>query len=268
MALADEPDADDDLRLDAETIRGLVSWAWGSLAPQSLAQFNVHEVPVGNDCCVSFLNHVFILRFGPGLEPGAGTPPESVIEAITGAYALIDEVAFEWTFLGGMDLEHGQWEEIRYFKWLGRHDGDLPEHDAPTSLAMLNAVRVAEAARTVPGYRLALRDVLAAVRERGDDAFVFAHRAVSDIARAVSDSGRVDWPALHRHLSTTEEAFREQLEPLQDARDAAAHGDDTDPALILARRNHRGLVKLARQIVVAAMIIDDRIPLDREVQPR
>ena len=49
---------------------------------------------------------------------------------------------------------------------------------------------------------------------------------------------------------------------MQDARDAAAHGDDTDVALVLARRIHRGLVKLTRQIVAAAMIADDRIPLD------
>jgi hypothetical protein len=267
MALADEPDANDKLQPDAETIRSLVSWAWGSLTPQPLARFNLYEVPVGNDCTISLLNHVFILRFGPGLESRADTPLESVIEAITGAYALLEGVAFECTFLGGMDLEHGQWEVIRYFKWLGRHDDDLPEQDAPSSLAMLRAVRVAEAARTVPGYRLALRDVRAAMREREDDAFVFAHRAVSDIARAMSHSGRVDWRALHRHLSTTEDAFRERLGPLQDARDAAAHGDDTDPALILARRNHDGLVKLARQIVVSAMIVDDRIPLDRGVEP-
>jgi hypothetical protein len=126
---------------------------------------------------------------------------------------------------------------------------------------MLRAIRVVKAARNVPGYRLALRDVLAALRDRGDDAFVFAHRAVSDVARAVSSSGRIDWPALHRHLSTTEEAFRERLGPLQDARDAAAHGADADVALALARRNHHGLVKLARQIVAQAMIADNRIPL-------
>ena len=140
MAPLDAQDADDELLLDADAVRGLVSWASGSLAPQPLARFNVYEAPVGNDCCISFLNDVFIPRFGPGLEPGPDTPPESVIESITGAYALLEGIAFDWTFLGGMDLEHGQWEGIRYFKWLGRHDDDLPEHDTPSSLAMLKTV--------------------------------------------------------------------------------------------------------------------------------
>lgn len=252
--------------LEADTIRNLVSWAWGSLTPQPLARFNIYEAPVGHDCVVSFLDHVFILRFGPGLEPGAESPPESVIEPISGAYALLEGIAFDWTFLGGMDLQHGEWEHIGYFKWLGRHDDDLQPQDAPGSVAMLRAIRVAEAARKVPGYRLALVDVLAALRDRGDDAFVFAYRAVSDLARAVSASGRVDWPALHRHLSTTEETFRERLGPLQNARDAAAHGDEGDPALVLARRNRHGLVKLARQIVVQAMIADERLPLTADAK--
>lgn len=116
----------------------------------------------------------------------------------------------------------------------------------------------------ISGYecRWVKEDVAPSHDHAGDDAFVFAHRAVGDVARALSSSGRVEWRALHTHLGTTEEAFRERLGPLQDARDAAAHGDESDVALVLARRNRHGLVTLARQIVTAAMRDDDRIPVD------
>jgi hypothetical protein len=103
--LGDNPDLGDERLRHTETVENLVAWAWGWLAPQSLARFNVAEIPVGDDCCASFLDHMFVLRFGPGLRPGTSTPPESVIEAITGAYALLEGVAFDWTLLGGMDLE-------------------------------------------------------------------------------------------------------------------------------------------------------------------
>lgn len=262
MDLGDNPDLGDERLRHTETVENLVAWAWGWLAPQSLARFNVAEIPVGDDCCASFLDHMFVLRFGPGLRPGTSTPPESVIEAITGAYALLEGVAFDWTLLGGMDLEAGRWENIGYYRLLDRHERALTPPDAPETVAMIRAVGLAETARKLPGYRLALRDVLAALLDRGDDAFIFAYRAISDVARAVSKTGRVDWPALHRHLSTTEEAFRERVGSLQDARDAAAHGDETDVALILARRNRHGLIKLARQIITDTMIVDDRMRLD------
>lgn len=260
------PSADDELSLDAETIRNLVSWAWGSVTPQALARFNVHEAWAGAGCSVSFMDELFVLRFGPGLEPGSDSPPESVIEPILGAYALLEGIAFDWNFLGGMDLKGGSWDSVGYFKWVGRHQTFDTAPDGPGSIAMIRAIRVAEAARGVPGYRLALRDVLATVRDPGDDRFVFAHRAVADLARAATGSGDVEWSALHYRLSTTEEAFRERLGPLQDARDAAAHGDDQDPALVLARRRRDVLVKLARQIVVEAMVADERMPLDAETR--
>ena len=43
---------------------------------------------------------------------------------------------------------------------------------------------------------------------------------------------------------------------------------DADVALVLARRNRHGLVKLPRQIVTAAMVNDDRMPLDVETELR
>ncbi|MGO9899020.1 MAG: hypothetical protein ACLP0J_04860 [Solirubrobacteraceae bacterium] len=122
---------DDELRLDAETIYNLVSWAWGSVEPAALARFNVREAPVGDDCVVSFLDQMFVLRFGPGLHPGSEVGTESIITSIVGAYALLEGIAFDWSFAGGMDLEGARWNDIRYFKWLGRHESRLPGHDSP-----------------------------------------------------------------------------------------------------------------------------------------
>jgi hypothetical protein len=46
---------------------------------------------------------VFVLRFGPGLEPGTDTSPESIISAD----ALLEGIASDWKLVGGMDLERG-----------------------------------------------------------------------------------------------------------------------------------------------------------------
>jgi hypothetical protein len=51
---------------------------------------------------------------------------------------------------------------------------------------MRKAATLAVAAEATPSWRLAIRDVYSALQERGDDAFVFAYRAIEDVARAVS----------------------------------------------------------------------------------
>ncbi|MFN8224745.1 MAG: hypothetical protein U0R50_16045 [Gaiellales bacterium] len=106
------------------------------------------------------------------------------------------------------------------------------------------------------GWRLALRDLYSAQRaleRQSDDCFVFAYRALEDLAYAVSTTSSKSWPALHAHLQTTEAKFRRRVEPLRLARNAAAHGDESDPELANARAHRADRFRLSRRIVREAL---------------
>ena len=219
---------------------------------------------MGNDATVSFIRGLAILRLGPGLEQEFGGPalPEEILTAIVGAYALLEGFAFDWSLQGGLRLIDGSWSSLpEYFLWTDRFDPTIPSSLNHESTRMKASVELACAVRPIVGYRLALRDLHSAISDPGDDQFVFAYRAIEDVARAVSQMGVTSWPDLHEHLDTTEEDFRVRIRSLQDARQAAAHGDDDDPALAFARENSKGIVLLARQVVSHALVRDPRVPL-------
>ncbi len=245
-------------------VRNSVWWAWGSISPASHAPFNVHELPAGDDATVSVIRGLVVLRIGPGLAQEFGGPalPEEILTAVVGAYALIEGVAFDWTLQGGLRLIEGSWDSLpEYFLWTDRFDRDIPSPLEYQSLRMKASIALARRARSIVGYRLALRDLHAAIRDSGDDRFVFGYRAIEDVARAVSQTGAVVWPELHAHLGTNEGAFRARISALHDARHAAAHGEGDDPALTFARQNRDRIVLLARQVISQAMVRDERMPL-------
>jgi hypothetical protein len=78
-------------------------------------------------------------------------------------------------------------------------------------------------------YRLAVRDVHSALSDSEDDAFVYAYRALEDLARAVSGQEEqltgADWTALHERTGQNPSAAREEIEPLRVARNAVGHGN-------------------------------------------
>jgi hypothetical protein len=96
---------------------------------------------------------------------------------------------------------------------------------------------------------------------RSDDAFVFAARAIEDLAHAVSTKNKKSWPELHTHLVTTKPPFLRRTRRLRQARDAVAHGDENDPALVAARPARRNIVDLARRIVLEAIAADATLPM-------
>jgi hypothetical protein len=102
-------------------------------------------------------------------------------------------------------------------------------------------------------WRLAIGDVHSAYMTGTDDSFVFAYRAVEDLARAQSPTADKDWGALHSLLATTEKAFRRRTRRLYLARNAVAHGDPEDPDLLWARQRRERLLRLSRSIVREAL---------------
>jgi hypothetical protein len=141
-----------------------------------------------------------------------------------------------------------------------RWDAEPPE--SQEGYVLRKSAELTGAVLDLPAYRLAIKDVSKAIRERSDDAFVYAYRAVEDVARAVSGGVEPPWPALHDHLGTDEEAFKARVRGLRRARDEVAHGNDRAPDLVSAREKRNELTNEARRIVQEAMVADDRIPID------
>ncbi len=129
---------------------------------------------------------------------------------------------------------------------------------------MRRACKLAITVQGRPGYRLALRDIHQALSTGGDDACVFAYRTIEDLARAVSGKrGELrasDWASLHSHLRTTKDSFMKRIAPLHKARQAAAHGDESDAELIAARTSREERIAIARRVVAEVLDGDANLP--------
>jgi hypothetical protein len=184
-----------------------------------------------------------------------------------GAYALISGIALDWTLEGWIEATDAQFRGtmIGTFVDPRGHDPMLSRR-ARRSVDMRRACRLAIAAQGRPGYRLALRDLHSAFSVGGDDGFVFAYRVLEDLARAISSArGQLDshhWAALHSHLGTTRTAFMTRIAPLQEARRAAAHGDETDPRLIAARSDRGNRLAIAREVLGEALAREPGLPFE------
>jgi hypothetical protein len=97
-------------------------------------------------------------------------------------------------------------------------------------------------------HRLALKDYYSAVMNRGDDAFVFAYRAVEDICRAVTGSPNIegkDWQTMHRAIGTN----KSMIDPLTRVSEHVRHGDILDSQVVQARSAKNQLINIAHQVI-------------------
>ncbi len=244
-------------------------WFYGRLRPTAATRFNVQEVPVAPGVRLEVLHDAIAMWSKPGPNAIRGREdPDELFALVLGAYALITRVALDWSLEG--------WVEATGARFDGTMVGlivDPRGHDprlsprSHRSVAMRRAAKVAIAVGSLPGYRLALRDIHAAFHDRGDDAFVFAYRAIEDVARAVSgrrgDLRPSDWRALHNRLGTDENTFKARIRSLQDARQAAVHGDEHDVRLLAARADRDARIEIARLVVAQALEADERVPFER-----
>lgn len=233
-------------------------WAHGRLAPYVLTRFNVQKLEVAPGAYVEVFVDGIALWHRPG-SSFARSVEESrdFLSLVAAAYAVVSGVALDFSFGGWVEATEATFDgTIVGVAVDPRGHKPRMNKNGKRSLDMRKAVVLAAAVNHRGGWRLALRDLYSAQRaleRRSDDCFVFAYRAVEDLAHAVSSTSEKSWPELHAHLGTDEKRFRRRLAPLQLARNAAGHGDEKSPDLVTARATRDQLFRLARSIVRQAI---------------
>jgi hypothetical protein len=248
-------------------------WFYGRLSPAANAHFRVDEVQVGEATFVNVAWDGIVVWARPDLDDygwrGAVRSPEEaarVFRLVAGAYALLTERPYTITLEGWIEATNASFRDTVPGFHVRRFTLDaLPASDRE-NVAMRKAIELAGASRERPGFRQALLDLLAAYGDSGDDAFLFAYRAIEDVAREITGSADLatdDWKTFHRHLERDPDEAKQQIEPLTVARRAAAHGDASDTALDLARNERYERLRIARVLVADVMDRDPNIPLSK-----
>lgn len=241
-------------------------WFYGRLHPaDQVLPFNVQEVPVENGVALEITWDGIAAWSRPGTlsmkEPGEAS---QLFRLVVGAYALLTCRSLDWSLDGWVEAKEATFSSTVVGFRLARGNAELTmADDATDNVTMRRAAELAVAVRRKPSYRLALRDVHAATREDGEDAFVFAYRAVEDVARAVSGAGDLrarDWAKLHRTLRTSRDAFMDRLEALKTARDLVVHGNEQDERLARMRLKRDEIVNVGRMVVAETMDADHDLP--------
>lgn len=234
-------------------------WFYGRLRPAVATRFNVQEIEVQPGVRLEILHDLIGVWARPGPFTINGLREvEELFALVTGAYALITRLALDWSLDGWVEATQAQIKGTTMGVIVDQrgHDPDLPPDEEP-SISMRRAAELAVAVREWPGYRLALRDVHAAYHTQSDDAFVFAYRAIEDIARGMSlrrgDLRPADWKHLHTILGTTKERFQDgYVSDLKAARDAVGHGDEVE----IGGPERDRLIEIGRMVVAEALAKD------------
>lgn len=230
-------------------------WYYGRLRPPAATRFNVQEHWVAPGVRLEALHDGIALWSSPGSgELATLQDAADLMRLIVAAYALISGVALDVSLDGWIEAKEADFDAVvvGFVVDPRGHDPHLSERSR-RSVDLRRAARLGGAARPHPAWRLAIRDVHAALADGGDDAFVYAYRSIEDLARGASGrTGELqtsDWHQLHTLLGTNQTAFMGRIAPLQNARRAASHGDESDPALIAARSSREAVVGIGREIV-------------------
>jgi hypothetical protein len=114
------------------------------------------------------------------------TLARETIALTVAAYALVSGTALDWSLGGWVEATSAQFDSSVVGFTVDPRERLPTENERSDDIR--KAATLAVAAEATPSWRLAIRDIYAALQERGDDAFVFAYRAIEDVARAVSGS--------------------------------------------------------------------------------
>jgi hypothetical protein len=232
-------------------------WAHGRLAPYNATRFNVQNVAVAPDVWVEvFADGIAVWSKPQAVLARSVEDARDLMSLITSAYTVRSGIPLDFAFTGWVEATRASFDGTMIGFTVPR--GHKPHMDAHSkrSRDMALAIDLAVAVFHLGPWRLAVRDVHAAhiaSMSRSDDAFVFAYRAIEDLAHALSSTGKKSWPDLNAHLRTTKPRFLRRTKALREARNAVVHGDEHDPALVAARPRRTALVRQARSIVREAI---------------
>jgi len=247
-------------------------WFHGRLLPGADAHFYVTEEAIGDGLMLEVLWDGIALWSRPDLEPpqpswrDAIRSPEQaarMLRLISGAYGLLTGDVYEARLTGWVEAKEAKWGDTVVGFSVERFNPHGPGRKGRTNARMATAAKLAVAASRAPGTRLALLDLYATPQAPDDDAFFYAYRAVEDLARHYGggDEGQKAWDALHAHCGYRD--GKKRLKPLTDVRQAIAHGNESDPAVVYARENRGTVLNLARYTLARAFVNDPDLPLSR-----
>ena len=186
-------------------------WATGRLSPYVLTGFNVKDAPVGSGA------YVEVFRDGIAVWSKAGSAfarsfeeARSFLGLVTASYTLVSGVALDFAFTGWIEATKATFDGTMIGFVIPRGPPPKISTESKQSKQMQKAIEIAVAVLHRGPWRLAVRDVHEThlTANETDDAFVFAYRAIEDLARAFSTDGRKSWADLQAHLGTTEDAFK------------------------------------------------------------
>lgn len=246
-------------------------WFYGRLGPPFVVPpFNVSDVAIGDGATLE------IAWEGIGVWAPAGharfkQPGEisDLLRTVVGAWTATSGQALVVTLEGWVEATDASFSQVT-MGWVSQRPMAAMAADPASELSrrMRQTCELASRAHTIAGYRLALRDLHSAHLDSGEDAFVYAYRALEDVARHVSrragQLGAEGWASFHEHLGLEADQGRAELDPLKRARDAIVHGDREDVALSYAHQRREELLLDARRRVLRAMALDDNIGVEIE----
>jgi hypothetical protein len=253
-------------------------WFFGTLTPEHATGFNVQEVQVEDLGRIEvYHDRISVWARPPGWTVADPAAARELFALVVGAYALVSGVPLSWTLDGWVEATQATVEGSTLGAMIdtrGRTTNPMKQPEELECKRMRVSAEVAVAARSLPGYRLALRDIHSALDldqlARSDDAFVYAHRALAGAARAVSnrergDVTRGDWQTLADFLGLSADELEEKKKPLDEARGAAAHGDENDDKLKEARASRTHIINEARLLLAEAVVREPRFTLARDL---
>ncbi len=244
-------------------------FALADLEPKDVADFGITPgIPLDEDStleCIGHLLSYWTITDVPRLETLQATA-QDVFDMAIAVYVLIRrDRGDDWRSLPERAIQHS-WLELRDVEARAnvvgtihaRYRQPLPsgesrlEIDGPKANDFKLAALAAWRLRNVAPVRLAFRDFLFGAGQLGDDAFLYAYRAVENVRRslgpdAVEASGRTtpDWNAMHQALGTS----RAQLSDLTDAATCVRHGSEHDSGIVNARSNRKQVLALADDVM-------------------
>lgn len=246
---------------------------YGRVAPVNAAGFKTDaQLALGRLASVVVLREAFWLVMPvTGPYDGGAMVREAgyLAEDLFGAYSMrtgagLSSSIESWVEAVGPPIGRGSIvgvSELRAY-----HD------DADASAYLAQAARDVAFAVHSPSadyWRAVFRDMGRTCRDGGDDAFLFAIRAIENAARATTGTvGRVTdgiWNRFARYLDVEPDDLKATKAMLHDARHAVAHGDVRCDRLLAARSRRQELLFGAREIAVAAF---DRAMISREAHER
>jgi hypothetical protein len=241
-------------------------WAHGRFSPHAATHFNVQNEEVAEGVTIEVLADGIGVWSKPNSALGRSVEDaRNLMGLVAAAYTLRSGVPLDFTFTGWVEATKASFEgTVMGFVVPRGHKTDLTARNQnKRTKDMRAAVELAAAVFHRGPWRLAVRDVHAAYLAKifaTDDAFVYATRAIEDLARAVSTTETKSWADLHAHLGTNQQAFKRRTRRLWKARAAVAHGDENDPDLVAARPAMNTLVELSRRIVREAITAEPSLP--------